>query len=128
MECIMLYINQAVLIGGKLYLIAFPLDAIHWEINNGHQTRKGLWDSKRVGGAVRSLSKKQKKRLVRNNISCYRKSSILFRCFFNGFRSILLKLAARTEEPIMVPTADYELRFLWECSTTNGHIVEPEIQ
>jgi beta-1,2-mannobiose phosphorylase / 1,2-beta-oligomannan phosphorylase len=37
------------------------------------------------------------------------------------------KVIARTEEPIMVPTTDYELSgFFGNVVFTNGHIIEPD--
>lgn len=109
-------------IGGNYIWIAESPDGIHW---GKHQciitTRKGSWDSARVGAGAAPI------KTERGWLEIYHGANEQHRYCLGAFLldlndpSIVL---ARTEDPIMVPTADYELTgFFGQVVFTNGHVV-----
>lgn len=112
-------------IGGNFIWLASSPDGIHW---GNHKciatTRKGMWDSKRIGaGAAPVKTDKGWLEIYHgaNENHMYCLGAILLDL------NDPYKVLARTELPIMVPGADYELSgFFGNVVFTNGHIVEPD--
>ena len=112
-------------IGGNYIWIASSPDAIHW---GNHKciikTRKGLWDSKRVGAGAAPI------KTEKGWLEIYHGANDKHQYCLGAFLMDLedpSKVIARTEQPIMVPTADYELHgFFGQVVFTNGHIVSPD--
>jgi len=110
-------------IGGNYIWIASSPDGIHW--GNHHciiKTRKGLWDSKRVGAGAAPI-KTQK-----GWLEIYHGANENHQYCLGAFLMDLndpTKVIARTEGAIMVPTAEYELSgFFGHVVFTNGHIID----
>ncbi|SEM29526.1 Predicted glycosyl hydrolase, GH43/DUF377 family [bacterium A37T11] len=114
---------SSVELGGNYIWLARSPDSLHW---GGHKllatTRKGSWDSARIGGGGAPV-----------------KTEAGWLCIYHGADSqnryclgaLLLdlqdpyKVLARSMEPIMTPTTAYELNgFLGQVVFTNGHVVE----
>jgi len=112
-------------IGGNYIWIASSPDAIHW---GNHKciikTRKGLWDSKRVGAGAAPI------KTEKGWLEIYHGANDKHQYCLGAFLMDLedpSKVIARTEQPIMVPTAEYELHgFFGQVVFTNGHIVSPD--
>ena len=112
-------------IGGNYIWIASSPDAIHW---GNHKciikTRKGFWDSKRVGAGAAPI------KTEKGWLEIYHGANDKHQYCLGAFLMDLedpSKVIARTEQPIMVPTADYELHgFFGQVVFTNGHIVSPD--
>jgi predicted GH43/DUF377 family glycosyl hydrolase len=112
-------------IGGNYIWLASSPDGIHW---GNHKciikTRKGFWDSKRVGAGAAPI------KTNRGWLEIYHGANEQHQYCLGAFLMDLedpSKVIARTEEPIMVPTAQYELSgFFGHVVFTNGHIVEPD--
>jgi len=112
-------------IGGNYIWISSSPDAIHW--GNHHcilKTRKGFWDSKRVGAGATPL------KTEKGWLEIYHGANENHQYCLGAFLMDLAdptKVIARTEEPIMIPTKDYELSgFFGNVVFTNGHIIEPD--
>ncbi|WP_291153255.1 glycoside hydrolase family 130 protein [Flavobacterium sp. UBA7680] len=112
-------------IGGNYIWIASSPDGIHW--GNHHciiKTRKGLWDSKRVGAGAAPI------KTDKGWLEIYHGANENHQYCLGAFLMDLKdpsKVIARTIEPIMVPTTEYELSgFFGNVVFTNGHIVEPD--
>ena len=112
-------------IGGNYIWIASSPDGIHW--GNHHcivRTRKGLWDSKRVGAGAAPI------KTEKGWLEIYHGANENHQYCLGAFLLDLndpTKVLARTEEPIMVPSTEYELSgFFGNVVFTNGHIVEPD--
>jgi predicted GH43/DUF377 family glycosyl hydrolase len=112
-------------IGGNFIWIASSPDGIHW--GNHHcivKTRKGLWDEKRVGAGAAPI------KTSKGWLEIYHGANENHQYCLGAFLLDLndpTKVLSRTEEPIMVPTAEYELSgFFGNVVFTNGHIVEPD--
>lgn len=109
-------------IGGNFIWISESPDSIHW---GNHKiiakTRKGTWDSKRIGaGAAPIKTEKGWLEIYHgaNEKHQYALGAILLDL---NDPSIVL---ARSVEPLMVPEAEYELTgFFGNVVFTNGHIV-----
>lgn len=110
-------------IGGNYIWLAESPDGLHW---GNHKciikTRKGMWDSARVGAGAAPI------RTERGWLEIYHGATIENRYCLGAFLmdledpSIVL---ARTAEPIMVPTERYELSgFFGFVVFTNGHLVK----
>jgi predicted GH43/DUF377 family glycosyl hydrolase len=110
-------------IGGNYIWIAQSPDGIHW---GRHKciitTRKNSWDSARVGAGAAPI------KTDKGWLEIYHGADAGHRYCLGAFLldlddpSVVL---ARTEEPIMVPTADYELTgFFGHVVFTNGHVVK----
>lgn len=112
-------------IGGNYIWLASSPDGIHW--GNHHciiKTRKGLWDSKRVGAGAAPI------KTDKGWLEIYHGANENHQYCLGAFLMDLKdpsKVIARTEEPIMVPTTQYELSgFFGNVVFTNGHVVEPD--
>lgn len=112
-------------IGGNYIWLASSPDGIHW--GNHHciiKTRKGFWDSKRVGAGAAPI------KTDKGWLEIYHGANENHQYCLGAFLMDLKdpsKVIARTEEPIMVPTTKYELSgFFGNVVFTNGHIVEPD--
>ena len=112
-------------IGGNYIWIASSPDGIHW--GNHHciiKTRKGLWDSKRVGAGAAPI------KTNKGWLEIYHGANENHQYCLGAFLMDLKdpsKVIARTIEPIMVPTTEYELSgFFGNVVFTNGHILEPD--
>lgn len=112
-------------IGGNYIWIASSPDGIHW--GNHHcivRTRKGFWDSKRVGAGAAPI------KTEKGWLEIYHGANENHQYCLGAFLLDLndpTKVLARTEEPIMVPSTEYELSgFFGNVVFTNGHIVEPD--
>jgi predicted GH43/DUF377 family glycosyl hydrolase len=112
-------------IGGNYIWIALSPDGLHW---GNHKciikTRKGLWDSKRVGAGASPI------KTEKGWLSIYHGANENHQYCLGAFLMNLedpSKVIAQTELPIMVPTAEYELSgFFGNVVFTNGHILEPD--
>jgi predicted GH43/DUF377 family glycosyl hydrolase len=112
-------------IGGNYIWIASSPDGIHW--GNHHcivKTRKGFWDSKRVGAGAAPI------KTEKGWLEIYHGANENHQYCLGAFLMDLenpSQVIARTEQPIMVPTTEYELSgFFGNVVFTNGHIVEPD--
>lgn len=112
-------------IGGNYIWLASSPDGIHW--GNHHciiKTRKGLWDSKRVGAGAAPIKTDQ------GWLEIYHGANENHQYCLGAFLMDLKdpsKVIARTVEPIMAPTTEYELSgFFGNVVFTNGHVVEPD--
>ena len=112
-------------IGGNYIWIASSPDGVHW---GNHQcivkTRKGFWDSKRVGAGASPIKTEH------GWLEIYHGADENHRYCLGAFLLDLenpTKVISRTERPIMVPTEKYELTgFFGNVVFTNGHIVESD--
>lgn len=110
-------------IGGNFIWLAESPDGVHW---GNHQflvgTRKGLWDSARVGAGAAPI-KTQK-----GWLEIYHGANAEHQYCLGAFLMDLndpSKVIARTLEPIMMPQENYELSgFFGYVVFTNGHVVE----
>jgi len=112
-------------IGGNYIWISSSPDAIHW--GNHHfilKTRKGFWDSKRVGAGAAPI------KTDKGWLEIYHGANENHQYCLGAFLMDLADptiVVARTEEPIMIATTDYELSgFFGNVVFTNGHIIEPD--
>lgn len=112
-------------IGGNYIWIASSPDGIHW--GNHHciiKTRKGFWDSKRVGAGASPI------KTEKGWLEIYHGANENHQYCLGAFLMDLkdpTKVIARTSEPIMTPTTSYELSgFFGNVVFTNGHIIEPD--
>lgn len=112
-------------IGGNYIWIASSPDGIHW--GNHYciiKTRKDLWDNKRVGAGAAPI------KTEKGWLEIYHGANYEHQYCLGAFLMDLedpTKVIARTEEPIMVPTTEYELSgFFGNVVFTNGHIIEPD--
>jgi len=116
---------SSVEIGGNFIWLASSPDGVHW--GNHHcivKTREGLWDSARVGAGAAPV-KTDKGWLAiyhgadKNHVYCLG----AFLLDLNHPEIVL----ARTEVPVMVPAAEYEIHgFFGKVVFTNGHIVQDD--
>lgn len=110
-------------LGGNYIWIAESPDGIHW---GRHQciikTRAGKWDSKRVGAGAAPI------KTEKGWLEIYHGANAEHRYCLGAFLMDLndpSRVIARTEDPIMVPTAEYELTgFFGHVVFTNGHVVK----
>jgi predicted GH43/DUF377 family glycosyl hydrolase len=112
-------------IGGNYIWIASSPDGVHW--GNHHcivRTRKGLWDSKRVGAGAAPI------KTDKGWLEIYHGANNDHHYCLGAFLMDLedpAKVISRTIEPIMVPAAEYEIHgFFGQVVFTNGHVVEPD--
>ncbi|MEO6406028.1 MAG: glycoside hydrolase family 130 protein [Ferruginibacter sp.] len=116
---------SSVSIGGNYIWIAESPDGIHW---GNHQciikTREGAWDSARVGAGAAPI------KTASGWLEIYHGANENHQYCLGAFLMDLdnpFKVLARTELPIMVPTASYETSgFFGNVVFTNGHIVHPD--
>lgn len=112
-------------IGGNYIWLASSPDGIHW---GNHkcliQTRKGKWDSARVGAGAAPI--KTEKGWLEIYHGANQKHQYCLGAILLDLNDPSIVLA-RTEEPIMIPTASYELTgFFGNVVFTNGHILQPD--
>ncbi len=114
---------SSVALGGNYIWLAESPDGVHW---GNHKlvlkTRKGKWDSERVGAGAAPIKTDQ------GWLEIYHGANANHQY---GLGAILLdlhnpaKVIAQTDGPIMIPTEDYEINgFFGEVVFTNGHIVD----
>ena len=110
-------------IGGNYIWIGQSPDGIHW----GHhqcliKTRKGYWDSARVGAGAAPIKTELGWLEIYHGADDNHRYALGALLLDLNDPSIIL---ARSEKPIMVPTAPYELTgFFGHVVFTNGHIVK----
>ncbi|WP_281310280.1 glycoside hydrolase family 130 protein [Flavobacterium flavigenum] len=110
-------------IGGNFIWLAESSDGVHW---GNHQflvgTRKGLWDSARVGAGAAPI------KTDKGWLEIYHGANAEHQYCLGAFLMDLndpSKVIARTLEPIMMPQENYELSgFFGYVVFTNGHLVE----
>ncbi|AWA31523.1 glycosidase [Flavobacterium magnum] len=110
-------------IGGNYIWISDSPDGIHW---GNHQcilkTRPGMWDSARIGAGAAPI------KTDKGWLEIYHGANPEHQYCLGAFLMDLqepAKVIARTVDPIMVPTENYELSgFFGYVVFTNGHIVE----
>lgn len=109
-------------LGGNYIWIAESPDGIHW----GHhkclaRTREGMWDSARVGAGAAPI------RTEKGWLEIYHGANEKHQYCLGALLLDLndpSKVLARSKEPIMVPSAPYELTgFFGNVVFTNGHVV-----
>ncbi|MGM8363567.1 glycoside hydrolase family 130 protein [Flavobacterium sp. ARAG 55.4] len=113
-------------IGGNYIWLAESLDGIHW---GNHKcilkTRNKMWDSARVGAGAAPIKTEQ------GWLEIYHGANAENQYCLGAFLMDLSdpsKVIARTTDPIMVPTQEYELQgFFGQVVFTNGHIVNGDI-
>ncbi|GHN02652.1 glycosidase [Cytophagales bacterium WSM2-2] len=110
-------------LGGNYIWLAESPDLLHW---GNHQclatTRQGMWDSARIGAGAAPI------RTEKGWLEIYHGANEKSR-YCLGALLLDLKdpscVIARSEQPIMEPTADYEqVGFFGNVVFTNGHYVE----
>jgi predicted GH43/DUF377 family glycosyl hydrolase len=110
-------------IGGNYIWLASSPDGIHW---GNHQciikTRKDKWDSARVGAGAAPI------KTDRGWLEIYHGADHQHRYCLGAFlldKNDPSKVIARTEVPIMVPSAPYEVSgFFGHVVFTNGHTMD----
>ncbi|SHG11734.1 Predicted glycosyl hydrolase, GH43/DUF377 family [Flavobacterium fluvii] len=110
-------------IGGNYIWIAESPDGVHW---GNHKcivkTRKNMWDSGRVGAGAAPIKTEQ------GWLEIYHGANAEHQYCLGAFlmdSDDPSKVLARTLDPIMVPTENYELNgFFGYVVFTNGHIVD----
>ncbi|MEI9908381.1 MAG: glycoside hydrolase family 130 protein [Bacteroidota bacterium] len=111
-------------IGGNYIWLASSPDGIHW----GHhqciiKTRENSWDSARVGAGASPI------KTDKGWLEIYHGANQQHQYCLGAFlldSNDPSKVIARTEEPIMMPSTEYELSgFFGNVVFTNGHIVNP---
>jgi predicted GH43/DUF377 family glycosyl hydrolase len=118
----MLHRPSSVDLGGNYIWLAESPDGEHW---GNHKciikTRADNWDNARVGAGCAPI------KTDKGWLEIYHGASFEHRYCLGAFLLDLnepWKVLARTNEPIMVPTADYELTgFFGHVVFTNGHII-----
>lgn len=111
-------------IGGNFIWLAESSDGVHW---GNHQciikTRSESWDSARVGAGAAPIKTNE------GWLEIYHGANSKHQYCLGAFLMDLndpSKVIARTEKPIMIPCASYELTgFFGNVVFTNGHIVAP---
>jgi beta-1,2-mannobiose phosphorylase / 1,2-beta-oligomannan phosphorylase len=110
-------------IGGNYIWLASSPDLVHW----GHHhclahSRPGMWDSARVGAGAAPI------RTAEGWLEIYHGADMQNRYCLGALLLDLAqpwKVLARSEEPIMEPTAEYERTgFFGNVIFTNGHLVD----
>lgn len=112
-------------LGGNYIWLAKSPDGIHW---GDHRciltTRKGLWDNARIGAGAAPV------KTPLGWLEIYHGANKNHQYCLGAFLMDLkdpTRVIARTENPIMVPTADYEISgFFGNVVFTNGHVSEPD--
>ncbi len=114
---------SGIALGGNFIWIASSKDLIHW--GNHHcilQTREGMWDSARVGAGAAPI------KTAKGWLEIYHGADEHNRYALGAALLDLKnpsKVIARSYEPLLQPTAPYELTgFFGNVVFTNGHIVE----
>jgi len=110
-------------LGGNYIWLAESPDLLHW---GNHQciatTRDAMWDSARVGAGAAPIKTRK------GWLEIYHGANATHRYCLGALLLDLhdpSKVIARSEQPIMEPMADYELKgFFGNVIFTNGHVVE----
>lgn len=110
-------------LGGNYIWLAESPDLLHW---GGHHciatTRKGMWDSARVGAGAAPI------RTSEGWLEIYHGADANHRYCLGALLLDInnpFKVLARSKEPLVEPTANYELTgFFGNVVFTNGHFVE----
>ncbi|PXY46519.1 glycoside hydrolase family 130 protein [Flavobacterium hydrophilum] len=110
-------------IGGNFIWLAESPDGMHW---GNHQfllgTRKGFWDSARVGAGASPI------KTDKGWLEIYHGANAEHQYCLGAFLMDLedpSKVISRTLDPIMIPKESYELSgFFGHVVFTNGHVVE----
>ncbi|WP_199120529.1 glycoside hydrolase family 130 protein [Pedobacter sp. ASV28] len=113
---------SSVELGGNYIWLAESPDGIHW---GNHKcilkTRKDQWDSKRVGAGAAPI------KTSKGWLEIYHGANSTHYYCLGAFLMDLnepSKVLAQTDEPIMRPQEDYELRgFFGHVVFTNGHLI-----
>ncbi|MFB9079181.1 glycoside hydrolase family 130 protein [Flavobacterium procerum] len=113
-------------IGGNYIWLSDSPDGVHW---GNHQylvgTRKGLWDSARVGAGAAPI------KTDAGWLEIYHGANSQHQYCLGAFLMDIKdpsKVIARTLDPIMVPTENYELSgFFGYVVFTNGHLVNGDL-
>ena len=110
-------------IGGNYIWIAESPDSIHWGKHKCiMQTRKGMWDSARIGAGAAPI------KTASGWLEIYHGANDKHQYALGAALLDLddpTKVLARSENPIMIPSTDYELNgFFGEVVFTNGHVID----
>ncbi len=110
-------------LGGNYIWVAESPDLIHWGNHKCIATsRKGYWDSARVGAGAAPIKTKE------GWLEIYHGANEKHRYCLGALLLDLTdpsKVIARSEQPLVEPTASYELTgFFGNVVFTNGHLVE----
>ena len=116
---------SSVAIGGNFIWLASSPDGIHW---GNHQcilkTREGLWDNARIGAGASPI------KTTKGWLAIYHGANYDHQYCLGAFLMDLQnpsKVIARTQEPIMIPSEQYELiGFFGNVVFTNGHFLHPD--
>ncbi|MGM9475076.1 glycoside hydrolase family 130 protein [Pedobacter sp. GSP4] len=113
---------SSVALGGNYIWLAESPDGIHWGKHKCIvKTRASFWDSARVGAGAAPI------KTSAGWLEIYHGANDKHQYCLGAFLMDLndpSKVLARTTDPIMVPTADYELHgFFGEVVFTNGHVL-----
>jgi predicted GH43/DUF377 family glycosyl hydrolase len=112
-------------LGGNYIWLAESPDGIHW---GNHQciikTREGLWDGARVGAGAAPI------KTEKGWLEIYHGANAQHQYCLGAFlmdKNEPSKIIARTEDPIMSPSAPYEVSgFFGNVVFTNGHVIHPD--
>jgi len=112
-------------IGGNYIWLAESPDGVHW---GNHtciiKTRTGAWDSARVGAGAAPI------KTDKGWLAIYHGANEHHQYCLGAFLMDIndpAKVIAQTDDPIMIPTAEYEVSgFFGNVVFTNGHIVDPD--
>ena len=113
-------------IGGNYIWITSSPDGLHW---GNHKciikTREGAWDSARVGAGAAPV------KTEKGWLEIYHGANEQHQYCLGAFLMDIndpSKVIARTTDPIMVPSANYELTgFFGHVVFTNGHVVNDDV-
>lgn len=112
-------------LGGNYIWIAKSPDGLHW--GDHHciiKTRKGAWDSARVGAGAAPI------KTEKGWLAIYHGANEQHQYCLGAFLMDLrdpARVLARTEGPIMAPSAGYETSgFFGNVVFTNGHVMGPD--
>ena len=109
--------------GGNFIWVAESLDMLHW---GGHAciatTRPGMWDSERIGAGAAPI------KTERGWLAIYHGADLQGRYCLGALLLDLedpRRVLARSVEPLMEPTEDYERNgFFGNVVFTNGHVLD----
>lgn len=121
----MLHRPSSVDIGGNFIWLAESPDGIHW---GNHKclikTRENSWDSARVGAGAAPV------KTEKGWLEIYHGANAEHQYCLGAFLMDLKdpsKVIARTKDPIMIPSEEYELTgFFGNVVFTNGHVLESD--
>jgi predicted GH43/DUF377 family glycosyl hydrolase len=114
---------SGVIVGGNYIWMAFSDDLIHWGNHTPiAKSRPGKWDGQRIGAGAAPIWTPE------GWLEIYHGADKTSRYCLGALLLDLdepWKVLARSEEPIMEPTAEYELNgFFGKVIFTNGHLVK----